>query len=185
MNIESLISIIHSYGEENLLSKKYAQDTITWIKKYREFAFVKDNLEWHITASLLITNTEKTKVLLMFHKKLQFWLQFWGHCDGEVDVRSVAIREFHEESGITIDPIVYHGIFDIHVHDIPIDRKWTPEHIHHDILFLWSIPEDTPFSRQESEVDDIKWFDIEWIEKYIGEKRMLDMIEKIKTLKNV
>jgi hypothetical protein len=76
MNIASLISIIYSYGEKNPPSKKYAQDTITWIEKYREFAFVKDNLAGHITASLLITNTEKSKVLLMFHKKLQFWVQF-------------------------------------------------------------------------------------------------------------
>jgi hypothetical protein len=34
-------------------------------------------------------------------------------------------------------------------------------------------------------VDDIRWFDIEWIEKYIGEKRMLDMIEQIKIISHV
>ena len=115
----------------------------------------------------------------MFHKKLQFWVQFWGHCDGEVDVRSVAIREFHEESAISIEPEISGRIFDTHVHPIPA-RGDEGEHFHHDILYLGIIDENTPFSRQESEVDDIRWFDIEWIEKYIGEKRMLDMMKKIK-----
>ncbi len=118
----------------------------------------------------------------MFHKKLQFWVQFGGHCDGETDVLAVAIREFHEESGIEIEPVINDGIFDIHVHDIPVDAKWTPSHIHHDILYLASIAEDTPFTRQEAEVDDIRWFDINGIEKYIAEQRMLYMIEKIKQL---
>lgn len=120
----------------------------------------------------------------MFHKKLQFWLQFWGHADGEVDILNVAIREFHEESGIDMEPMMIDWIFNADVHDIP-ENRWVPSHKHLDILYLGIIPEDTPFSRQESEVDDIRWFDIEWIEKYIGEKRMLDMIEQIKIMSHV
>ena len=181
MTIPEIISSLEAHAASFSEQKNYCIKTIKWLYDYGEFAFVKDNIAGHITASLLITNTEKTKVLLMFHKKLQFW----GHCDGEVDVESVAIREFHEESGISIEPDIIGWVFDVHVHSIPVDKKWTPEHLHHDILFLWSIPEDTPFARQESEVDDIRWFDIEWIEKYIAEPRMLYMIEKIKTLKNV
>ena len=34
-------------------------------------------------------------------------------------------------------------------------------HQHYDILYLGIIPEDVPFFRQEDEVDDIRWFDIE------------------------
>jgi hypothetical protein len=44
------------------------------------------------------------------------------------------------------------------------------------------IPEDTPFSRQESEVDDIRWFDIKGIESYISERRMIDMLDKVYNL---
>ena len=59
------------------------------------------NFHWedgHITASMMIVNGEKTKVLLMFHKKLQKWLQFGGHSDDSPDVLGTAIRAFHEES---------------------------------------------------------------------------------------
>lgn len=181
MSILSLIPSLSQNARDFPLEKSYIDQTIDWIREYDEFAFMKDNTAGHITGSMLITNIEKTKVLLMFHKKLQFWVQFGGHCDGETDVLAVAIREFHEESGIEIEPVIHDGMFDIHVHDIPIDRKWIPAHIHHDILYLGSISEDTPFARQESEVDDIRWFDIEWIEKHIAEERMLYMMEKIKS----
>lgn len=184
MSIPSLISSLQKHAQDFPLEKSYTDQTIDWIRQYGEFAFVKDNTLGHVTGSMLITNTERTKVLLMFHKKLQFLVQFGGHCDGEMDVLAVAIREFHEESGIEIEPVVLAGIFDIHVHDIPIDKKGTPPHIHHDILYLGSIPEDTPFARQESEVDDIRWFDIDGMEKYIAEERMLYMMEKIKQLRN-
>ncbi len=118
----------------------------------------------------------------MFHKKLQLWLQFGGHSDGYSDTLTTAIREFHEESGIDLEPEIIWEIFDVDVHDIPVDLKWRPMHQHHDILYLASIPEDTPFAMQIEEVDDMRWFDIESISEYIGEKRMLDMIEKIKKL---
>jgi 8-oxo-dGTP pyrophosphatase MutT (NUDIX family) len=160
MSILSLISSLEQHIQDYPLEKSYSEKTIDWINEYGEFAFVKSNITGHITGSMLITNTERTRVLLMFHKKLQFWVQFGGHCDGETDVLAVAIREFHEESGIEIEPVVSAGIFDIHVHDIPVDAKRTPSHIHHDVLYLGTIHEDTSFARQESEVDDIRWFDI-------------------------
>lgn len=185
MTLSTLIASLDSHALDFPLEKEYCEKTISWIQDFQESAFVKSNLAGHITASLLIMNTERTKVLLMFHKKLQFWVQFGGHCDGEIDTVSVAVREFHEESGIDREPTIVADIFDVHVHDIPMDKKWTPPHLHHDILYLASIPEDTPFTRQESEVDDIRWFDIDGIEKYIAEERMLYMIEKIKNLKNV
>ena len=57
-----------------------------------------------------------------------------------------------------------------------------PAHHHYDIIYLAAASEDTLFARQESEVDDIRWFDIDGIEKYIAEERMLYMMEKIKKL---
>lgn len=179
MDISELIHSLEDHACKFPLESKYSQETILWIHEYGEFAFIKQNLAWHITASLLIVNKEKTKVLLMFHKKLQMWLQFWGHADGEIDTKNVAIREFHEESWIEIEPFIFPWIFDIHIHDIP-EHKLTPAHRHFDILYLGIIPENTPFVCQESEVDDICWFDIEGIEKYIAEERMLDMMKKIK-----
>ncbi len=116
----------------------------------------------------------------MLHKKFQRWQQFGWHCDGDTDVRNVAIREFHEESGIAVEPTILWDIFMVDVHDIPVDKKGTPPHKHYDVMYLWVIAEDIPFVRQESEVDDIRWFDIDVIENDI-EYEIFQRIQKIKT----
>lgn len=179
---QQLIVNLKSHSE-NFPSEKDSCNKIIWlIEEFGELAFHNQNWAGHITASCLVMNPERTKILLMKHKKFQKWLQFWGHSDGDIDTLATAIREFHEESGITIEPNMIPGFFNVDIHDIPADLKWRPPHHHYDILYLATIPEDTPFVRQESEVDDIRWFDIVWIEEYVGEKRMLDMIEKIQKL---
>lgn len=184
MLIDQLIISLQEYWIINRDNQSKSDEIIDWIETYWELAFKKENIKWHVTGSLLIMNEEKTKVLLMFHKKLQLWLQFGGHADGEIDIENVAIREFHEESGIETEPMIIGWIFNVDVHDIP-ENRGTPMHKHFDILYLGSIPENTPFIRQESEVDDIRWFDVLWIEKYIGEKRMLDMMNQIKIMSHV
>lgn len=178
MTLDQLISELQSHAQKYPDEWDAIQAIIDWIEKYREFAFVKENLAWHITASMMITNPKKTKTLLMLHKKFQRWQQFGGHCDGEIDVKNVALREFHEESGIMVDPIIFGDIFLADVHSISVDKKWTPPHKHFDIMFLGVIPEDTQFSRQESEVDDIRWFDIDQIENQI-DRNMSEKIHKI------
>ncbi len=178
MSLSSIIRALHTHATRYSQEKKAALEIISWIEKHGNFAFVKDNLEGHITGSMMITNPERTKVLLMLHKKFQRWQQFGGHCDGEIDVRSVAIREFHEESGIDRQPEIIWDIFLVDVHAISRDAKGRPPHFHFDIMYLGVIPEDTPFTRQESEVDDIRWFDREWIE-WLIEEDMLWRIEKI------
>ncbi len=97
-----------------------------------------------------------------------------------MDVFAVAVREFQEESGITVEPGILWNIFMVDVHGIPVDKKGTPPHKHFDIMYLGVIPEDTPFVRQEIEVDDIRWFDIDGIGDSV-EDEMFQRIQKIKT----
>ena len=166
MTLQNLVALLQEHRLSSQSDWESTDKTIAWIENHEDFAFTKANTNGHITASLLITNEEKTHVLLMFHKKLQIWIQFGGHTDGETDVYAAAIREFHEESGIQYEPHVPKKIFRVDVHSIPVHKE-TSEHLHHDIMFLWTIPFDTPFQRQEDEVDDIRWFPIEGIEDYI------------------
>ena len=175
--IASLYAHIGKYPED----EKSSENTITWIEKHWDFAFVKENLEGHITGSIFIINPDKTKILLIFHKKLQKWLQFWGHADGEKNIQNVAIREFQEESGILIAPKILWDILHVDVHDVP-EYKWKPEHRHFDIRYLWIIDDTIPLFRQEEEVDDIRWFAIDEVENYNNESSMMNCILRIKNI---
>lgn len=98
MILEQLILSLQDHITAFPEDREATEKVIGWIEQYQEFAFVKENLLGHITGSLFIVNPSRTKILLMFHKKLQMWIQFGGHADGKVDIRNVAVREFHEES---------------------------------------------------------------------------------------
>ena len=57
----------------------------------------------HITASGLVLSPTGERVLLVFHNRLQLWLQPGGHvepCDN--DVLTTAVREVQEETGISV-----------------------------------------------------------------------------------
>lgn len=54
----------------------------------------------HMTASSVIVNRNRTKMLMAFHKIYQSWAWTGGHADGDGDFEAVARREAQEETGI-------------------------------------------------------------------------------------
>ncbi|MCP3917810.1 MAG: NUDIX hydrolase [bacterium] len=112
-------------------------------------------LAGHLTASALLLDDAREHVLLHHHKKLERWLQFGGHVDGDPDLARNARRETIEESGIapawiSPDPI------DLDVHPIPA-RPEEPAHDHHDVRFLAVAPPSAEECISE-ESNELRWF---------------------------
>lgn len=170
------------YKEENPLEKETAEKYIKFLEKFWEKWFFRENLEWHFTGSIVVVNNDISKTLLMHHKKLDRWLNFWWHADWDMDIENVAIRELAEEAGIFIEKSdLLKGFIDLDLQTIP-ERKKEPEHFHYDIRFVVKIHENIDFQKQESEVNDIKWFSIEELEKQNLSPWVLKIIKKIKNI---
>jgi 8-oxo-dGTP pyrophosphatase MutT (NUDIX family) len=92
----------------------------------------------HFTASAAIIEPTRRAALVVFHRKLQRWLQPGGHADGDADLANVALREAHEETGINGLQVVS-GPVDLDVHPIPA-RPGEPEHLHLDVRFVIATP---------------------------------------------
>src|SRR5262245_9025625 len=110
----------------------------------------------HLTASAIVLDPRRQRVLLTLHGKLGRWLQLGGHCDGDANLPGVALREAIEESGIgdlAIDPVP----IDLDIHSIPA-RPGEPEHLHLDTRFL-VLAEDGARERRSEESRDLRWFD--------------------------
>lgn len=94
--------------------------------------------EGHFTGSGLVMSEDGASVLLLFHAKLQKWLQPGGHGEaGETLGEQVASREVAEETGLT--PRLHPSAprpFDLDIHKIPA-RKQDPEHEHLDLRYLF------------------------------------------------
>lgn len=96
--------------------------------------FDRAHLAGHFTGSAWLVSVDGESVLLTHHRKLNRWLQLGGHADGDSDLAAVALREAHEESGLTglsVEP----DIFDIDKHWIP-ERANEPGHWHYDVRYV-------------------------------------------------
>ena len=107
-------------------------------------------------------NHDATETLLLFHTKLQRWLQPGGHADGEANLARVALKEATEESGIEgleiVDPAI-----DLDIHEVaPPDME---PHLHYDVRFVVFAPEGAqPVGNHESR--DIEWVALSDLDKY-------------------
>lgn len=126
----------------------------------------------HLTASALVVDARRERVLLTHHRKLGRWLQLGGHCDGDANLPGVALRESIEESGIetlAIDPTP----IDLDVHTIPA-RKDEPEHLHLDTRFVVHASEGAREVASEESIA-LRWFTL-------GELATIDTDESVRRL---
>ena len=115
----------------------------------------------HLTGASILFDSTRTKVLLNHHRKLNRWLQFGGHADGDANLLGVAWRETVEESGIEPSAFSRQPI-DLDVHVIPArpakgERPAEPEHLHLDVRYLAVAPEGAEASCSDESLE-LRWF---------------------------
>jgi 8-oxo-dGTP pyrophosphatase MutT (NUDIX family) len=111
----------------------------------------------HFTGSAFVVSADGARSLLHHHRKLDRWLQFGGHCDGEEDVLSVAQREANEESGIQGLVVASSRPFDLDIHEIPAFAD-EPTHLHYDIRYVLIAPEQAEI-QTSPESKEVRWFE--------------------------
>lgn len=94
-------------------------------------------LDGHFTGSALVVDAERTRVLVLFHAKLQRWLQPGGHADGEGDLAETALREASEETGV-VGLRVVRPMIDLDIHEVRPPSE--PAHLHLDVRHLVIAP---------------------------------------------
>jgi len=132
----------------------------------------------HLTGSCFVVNPEKSKILLLHHRKLQKWLQMGGHCDGEANLEAVALREAQEETGSSSIRLLTSEVVDLDIHVIP-PLKGDPSHLHYDVRFLAVCEESEHLDRSEEETLALKWFSWKEAFEVAKEPSMHRVFEKI------
>ena len=175
MNKFQLIQELQSYQSAYFEEREFTSSFLELLKS--EEVFQRTHLPGHITGSSWIVNSDKTKVLLVHHAKLNRWLQPGGHADGDENVLRVALREAEEETGLKRLIVMSQQIFDLDIHTIPT-RKDFPQHLHYDIRYLIQANETEQIVVSE-ESHDVKWIALKDLEKYNDETSILRLKQKL------
>ncbi len=114
----------------------------------------------HLTASAIVVDAAGQQVALGHHRKLNRWLQPGGHGEpGDADALAAAMREAHEETGISgleAHPDAPRPL-DVDVHVIPA-RGDVAEHRHLDLRFLLVAQPDAVIIHRPEEHLGMRWF---------------------------
>ncbi|MFE7437643.1 NUDIX hydrolase [Streptomyces tendae] len=105
----------------------------------------------HVTASAMVIDPSRGRVLLTLHKKMGMWLQMGGHCEPvDETLARAALREGTEESGIAGLTLLPGG-------PVRLDRHHTPCAWHLDVQYAAVAPEGAVEAISDESLD-LRWF---------------------------
>lgn len=136
----------------------------------------------HMTASSVIVNRDRTKVLMAYHKIYQSWAWTGGHADGDGDFEAVARREASEETGIS--GLVRIGSGPASLEVLPVwahvkRGKWVGSHLHLNVSYLFEADDSLPIRIAEDENSAVGWIAVDDLDRYVTEKTMLPIYERL------
>lgn len=138
--------------------------------------FDRNCLPHHWTASAWILETSCRETLVIFHRKLQRWIQPGGHADGDENLPRVALREAREETGLGSLRIDSEEIFDFGVTPIPAHNNF-PAHTHLDVRFLVWADRDEPIV-ESAESAGARWVPLSELDTFCGDQGISRMAAK-------
>jgi 8-oxo-dGTP pyrophosphatase MutT (NUDIX family) len=125
-------------------------------------ALDRDQRIGHLTASTVVLDAARSRVLLTLHPLIGQWVQLGGHIEpGEATLGQAAEREAFEESGIAglaLDPVPL-GL-DLHPVTCRDSRGERSPSTHLDVTFLAVAPAGAQHVRSEESID-LAWFPVE------------------------
>lgn len=183
MHREELLKLLDRHDTRFNVEAGYVARTREFVTGHTD-CFHCDLWPGHVTGSAWVVNPDRDKVLLMHHRKHEQWFQPGGHADGDADILRVALRETHEETGISSGQIqlVDGEVFDVDIHTIPASMRG-PRHQHYDVRFLVEIDDQIPVPGND-ESHQVLWVPLNKVSQFNNNLSTYRMVEKTRQLRS-
>ncbi|MFF0459979.1 NUDIX hydrolase [Streptomyces mexicanus] len=143
---DDAVLVLKGYGDQEELRRIYLDHLAA-----HPDGLWKSCADGHITASALVLDPERGRVLLTLHRKLRMWLQMGGHCEPQdATLAQAALREATEESGIA-------GLILLPGGPVRLDRHHTPCAWHLDVQYAAVAPPGAVEAISDESLD-LRWF---------------------------
>lgn len=176
MNREQVLNQLHSHRAFDAHEEQMRQQITAFVAANDLFYSRKLNIG-HLTGSAWIIDEAREHALLLYHGKLNLWVQPGGHVEDDMDMLAASWREAREETGLMDVRPISESIFDVDVHAIPANKK-EPEHLHYDIRFLFVADKNARLI-VSNESKDLMWVPLDKIEEVTREESILRMARKV------
>ena len=153
-----------------------------YIVMYYDKIAYRSNMLFHMTASAIVCNENKDKILMIYHKIYQSWSWLGGHADGEYDLQKTAIKEVQEETGVSELKAIKNGIVSLDILTVEghyKNKEYVCPHIHLNVTYCFIASEKSNLIQNEQETEGVKWIPISEIPQYCTEPKMLPIYQKI------
>lgn len=176
--LKNLIENYKPYNEQEVADKEFVLELFNVF----DDLLTRDNKFAHFTASNMVFNKTRDKVLMIYHNIYNSWGWTGGHADGDSDLFNVAQKELQEETGITKFKPLTRDIFALDVGGViaHVKRgKFVSAHMHLNATYVFEADEQEILTIKADENSNVAWINISDIEKVVSEPHMLPIYNKI------
>ncbi len=171
IEIQSLIEDIEAFIPFNEQEKRDKELFLAHLSSGKDVFTRKEQA--HITCSIWTLNAQKTKALMVYHNIYNSWSWIGGHADGCTNLKEVALRELHEETGAVCNslcekpnPESESNLLSLEILTVDGHEKngeYVSSHLHLNVTFLAFADESSQLQKNEEENSGVAWIELDQV----------------------